>query len=126
MNRTPSGLLVPGSASGLQIHVPRGYEHEDQEGEEKPAFVCRVTVGPGQTCGKLFYGHERAAWESHMGRCAREHIDQVVAQSPRSRLPIFNDPELGDPEIEEHMRGVGRRMLEEGRWVMRPSERAGF
>jgi hypothetical protein len=39
------------------------------------------------------------------------------------RLAIFN--EHPDPEAEAHLLKVGRRMLREGRWTVRPNERAG-
>jgi hypothetical protein len=123
--RTPSGLLIPGSARGLTIHVPRGYEDDRLENKPVPVGVCRVAVGDGQVCGKLFYAGEESAFERHVGRCAREHIAEIVQGSPRSRIPVL-DPKTWDPEVEDHMRAVGRRMLEEGRMTVKPSERAGF
>ncbi len=119
INQLPSGLLLPGSAQGLTIHVPRGHETQ-------PTMVCSTPVGEGETCGAVFYPGQESRWQAHIGRCAREHMDVIHRESPRARLPIFHDPELGDPEIEAHMRKVGKRMLAEGRMEMRPNERAGF
>jgi hypothetical protein len=42
----------------------------------------------------------------------------------KTRLRLFHEPQ--DPEIEEHMKRVGKRMLQEGRWTVHPSEKAGF
>lgn len=117
-----SGLILPGDVQrpgGLTIYVPSGYE-------KQPTMVCRVIVDAnGELCGKPFYPGEERSFERHVGDCARRHMDLIRAQSPRTRLPAF-DEEAWDPEVSEHMRRVGRRMLEEGRLEVKPSERAGF
>lgn len=89
--------------------------------DETPLMVCRVLVDTDTMCGMVF--RDRHAWESHVNHCAREHIDVIRAHSLENRMPIFKS---WDPEVEEHMLKVGRRMREEGRWEVKPSERAGF
>lgn len=120
--RTPSGLLIPGSSRGLQIHVPKGYE---DEGAAPPTMICRVPTGHGQVCGAIFYPGEESAWNTHVGRCARQHEGEIHELSPKNRVPIIHDPNHWDPEAEEHLRQVGQRMLAEGRLVLRPNERVG-
>ena len=103
-------LLGPGTtgrAQGLQILVPRGYE------DQTPAFRCLV---PG--CGAVFFEGERAAWEHHVGPCARANRDRL----PRSQAAM----EDFDPEVSAHLRRVGERMLAEGRMEVKPNEAAGF
>jgi hypothetical protein len=61
-----------------------------------------------------------------MVACARRHLDEIRASSPRERNrggPF--DPDQWDPEIDAHMKRVGERMLKEGRLEMDRSERAG-
>ena len=90
-------------------------------------MVCRVPVGPDEDdiCGELFYPGEERKWAKHCGECAAQHRDVIEQQSPRNRLPIF-DENAWDPEVAEHMRKVGERMKAEGRLEVLPSERAGF
>lgn len=110
-------LILPGeAASGLTIHLPR---------DEEPVAVCRVPVGGGEVCGKPFFPGEERAFQKHVGECAREHADEIRAESPRQKMPVF-DEETWDPEVAAHMREVGRRMLREGRLETKPNERAGF
>jgi hypothetical protein len=70
---------------------------------------------------------EEQAWQDHTVRCARRHIDEIRAMAPseKHKGTVF-DPETWDPEIDEHMRKVGQRMIAEGRLTVRKSERAGF
>lgn len=118
-------LILPGderAASGLTILVPRGHESGAQ-GE--PTMVCRVPIGPGETCATAFWPGEERAFTQHVTRCAKQHEAEIRNASPRTRLPIF-DEATWDPEVSEHLRAVGRRMLKEGRLVMHKSERVGF
>lgn len=94
-----------------------------QPDPDRRMHVCRVIVEPGKTCGQVFYDPE--AWQRHVGRCARAHMDEIRAESLRRRMPVF-DEENWDPEVAEHMRKVGARMKEEGRLEVKPHERAGF
>jgi hypothetical protein len=73
----------------------------------------------------LFFPGEERALEAHVGRCAREHIDQVVAESPRTRMPFMDDANW-DPELTRHMKDLGVRMRREKRLVVHKHERAGF
>lgn len=102
----------PARPHGLTILVPKGYE----DGEKEPIGRCTV---PG--CGARFYAGEEQAWQRHVGSCARANLDRI--RSSIEAMPIMED---FDPEVSEHMRGVGRRMLAEGRLEVKPSERAGF
>lgn len=100
---------VPRSAT---LYVPSGYE-------QRVAFTCNV-------CGAGFPQEQALAWERHVGACARGHMDEIMASSPREQArggPF--DPENWDPEVEAHMREVGRTMLREGRLEVKPRERAG-
>lgn len=120
-----SGLILPGDTprrGGLTILVPRGYE--DVEGP-KPIGVCTVQVGGGQVCNTPFFPGEERDYQRHVARCAQEHMAEIVAASPRTRMPIFDESEW-DPEVAAHMKKVGKRMLQEGRMVVRKNERAGF
>lgn len=110
------GLLLDASGrpvrQGLTILVPPS--HADRP---PPAFICLV---PG--CEVTFGEHERREYQEHTGRCARENMDKIRAQTAPH-------PVLGgdfDPEVTAHMRKVGQRMLAEGRMEVKPSERAGF
>jgi hypothetical protein len=69
-------------------------------------ILVREPIGQCELCSVPFYSTRDAV--SHLQTA--EH----------------GDPEFGDPEIEEHMRKVGKRMLAEGRWEVKPSEKAGF
>jgi hypothetical protein len=107
------GVLLGDAANrgrGLQILVPRGYEDAEVIGK------CLV---PG--CGARFYAGDEAAWEKHVGPCARKNLDRIHAL--KRSLPIFEDY---DPEVSKHLRGVGKRMLREGRLEVRKNEGAGF
>ena len=96
------------SAAGLL--VPRTLEDRPLTG--------RCTV-PG--CGAVFYAGEEEAWQRHVGKCARANMDKIKAAT---KVPEFMEDY--DPEISKHMRGVGKRMVEEGRLEIKASERAGF
>lgn len=94
------------------IYVPRGHDAERK-------FLCRV-------CGSEFT--RQTAWEYHVGRCARHNLDELQEERQRflARANALGTAEHPDPELEEHMRKVGDRMLREGRLTVEPHERAGF
>ena len=118
-------LILPGDEranTGMTLLVPRGYE-TGAMGE--PTMVCRVPVGPGEVCGAAFWPGEERKFQSHVGRCAQEHETEIHNESPRTKLPIFDEANW-DPEVAAHLKKVGARMLKEGRFVMHKSERAGF
>lgn len=108
----------------LTIHVPRGAERDDREIIGR----CRVAVNSeGTICGALFFEGQQSAYERHVGECARRHMDVIKAISPQEQRrggPF--DPESWDPEVDQHMLAIGRRMLAEGRMTVKPGERAGF
>lgn len=98
----------------LEILVPGGYETRPED-----------IVGHCLVCGSKFYRGEEEAWQRHVGDCARAHMDDILNSAPsvRDKGTPF---EPWDPEVEQHMLGVGRRMLAEGRREVLPHERAGF
>lgn len=112
------GVILNGrgnpKAQGLQILVPPGLADE-------VVIVGRCTV-PG--CGATFREGEEQAWQQHVGKCARAHIDRLHAVMDRAGAgPLGGD---WDPEVTRHMRKVGEMMIREGRLTVKPSERAGF
>lgn len=86
---------------------------------ERPV-VGKCTV-PG--CDLVFYAGEEVAWQRHVGPCARANLDKIRAVMREQ--PVFSEDNW-DPELAKHMRGVGKRMLKEGRLEVKPHERAGF
>jgi hypothetical protein len=123
-------LLLPGdvarSGGGLTIHVPSGYETEDDRMAAGGYLVCKVIVDADKRvmCGQIFELDREAEFQRHTGECAHRHLDEIRKASPTHRIPIFNEEEW-DPELAEHLQKVGRTMLEEGRLTMNRNERAG-
>jgi hypothetical protein len=101
-------------AHALTILVPHGYD------DARIVGVCHI-------CDAKFGEGQEQAWERHVGKCARAHIDEIRANTPKAKQKgtVF-DPDSFDPEIESYMLEVGKRMLREGRWEVKPNERAGF
>lgn len=113
-----SRLILPGDSprpTAPTLFVPRGYEDAPQ----RIVGVCHI-------CGERFEeaGSEQE-WQRHVGACARAHMAEIHAESERRRASVFSE-ESWDPEVAEHLRKVGERMVKEGRMEMRPNERAGF
>jgi N-acetyl-anhydromuramyl-L-alanine amidase AmpD len=113
-----SRLILPGDRprpTTAQIFVPTGYEN-----------APRRVVGVCHICGERFEepGQE-ADWQKHVGACARAHMAEIHAESERRRKSVFHEDQW-DPEVAEHLRKVGERMIEEGRLEVRPNERAGL
>lgn len=71
-------------------------------------------------CGRIFYAGEEQAWQRHVGPCARANLDRIEAVTRQE--PVFSE-ENWNPDAARHLRGVGRRMLAEGRMEMFPSEK---
>ena len=97
----------------LTIILPRS------AAQERVPFRCTL-------CGARFTKSQAQLYEHHVGDCARKNIDEIRANAPsvrRAGTPF--DPNNWDPEVEQHMLGVGRRMLREGRLEVKPHERAG-
>lgn len=116
-----SRVILPGEAQrakgGLQIHLPRSVR-EQLEREQERIGACLV-------CGARFYRGQETTWTRHVGECARANMDRLIAESPRTLMPILQ-PEAWDPEIEAHMRKLGKKMTAEDRLEVKPHERAGF
>jgi hypothetical protein len=107
-------VILPGEKprrSNLQILVPRDY-------------ATGEVVGRCDLCELVFY--DQAEARRHFERNARKHAElanEMRTERLEERMPVFED---WDPEISEHMRKVGERMVRERRLEVRPSERAGF
>lgn len=86
--------------------------------KREPVFFCTC-------CGTGFYDNELAAFQRHVGPCAKSNLAELKAQSLKARMPVF-DPENWDPEVRAHMDKVGETMKRERRLTVKPSERAGF
>jgi hypothetical protein len=90
-------------------------------------ILIRDQIGRCYICHVPFYSQRDMA--AHMA--TPEHKDAVdAAQAEREeqkrRLALFHDDEQADTEVEAHLKKVGERMKAEGRWEVKPSERAGF
>jgi hypothetical protein len=109
------GAVLLGSESrpnAATLYVPPEYV------DQPAAYRCHI-------CGSEFPETQARVWQKHVGDCARAHMSEIQASTPRARAkggPF--DPETWDPELDEHMREVGRRMLREGRMEVLPHERA--
>jgi len=106
--RGTMGEFKPGART---LMVPRGYEDQDV-----------VLVGHCTTCEAKFYRGQEDDWQRHVGRCAREHLGEIMAarEEHKKRMAIFQE-ESWDPEWAAHQRKVGKRMLAEGRLVAKPA-----
>lgn len=109
-----SDLILPGATArgDLTILVPQGYE--------------RPATGECFLCGEMFAPGDNVV--AHMKKCVTDagHDHRQDHEDRKERLAIFYDREAWDPEVEDHLRKVGQRMLKEGRWEVKPNERAGF
>ena len=99
-------------ADGLWI-PPSARESERDE----RTFGCHL-------CLRTWPKRQRREWEQHFAQCVSDHRDEIARLSDAQRLGGVLDPM--DPEIAEHMRKVGERMIREGRLEVKPNERAGF
>lgn len=109
-----SKLILPGDRRpGLGLLLPR---------DAAPKYVCRTPAGDGAVCGAKFFEGEERKFERHVGLCARRHRDEIEANSPKVKMPIFYDSAQWDEEYEAYMRGVGQRMKAEGRVEQRRNE----
>src|SRR4051812_20712170 len=99
-----SGVILPGRY-GLVV-------------QKQMTGVCAV-------CEVPFYGQRDM--QNHFGHPRHEEAVQGRLEEERRRKArlafMHEDP---DPEVTKHLEGVGKRMLREGRWVVKPNERAGF
>lgn len=117
---TKSGLLLPneGAAHGMPtLYVPPG-----SLGKK---WTCECPTPGGKKCGEQFELDEVDKFTRHVLRCRERNEEAIALASPRRRNPI-TDPNGWDPELESHMRKVGRRMRKERRLIIKPNERAGF
>jgi hypothetical protein len=99
--------IIPGP-KGLQIVIPG-----------------REPIGECYACDTPFFS--QADVRRHLASAGhRDRIEAARAEreAQKRRLAVFHEDD--DPEISAHMREVGQRMLKEGRWTVKPNERAGF
>jgi hypothetical protein len=88
-------------------------------------ILDRPPVGQCDLCGTPFFGERDTIAHLQTAQHRIAAVAEIAARHrQRERLALFYESE--DPEIEAHMRTVGRRMRREGRWTVKPSERAGF
>lgn len=118
----PAGIILDSTGKPLQartrrLFVPNGHEDEAPIGH---CWVCQMAKG----VATKFYAGEEEAWQRHVGLCARANMDVIRANSPfeRNRDNVFGQSQ--DPEAEEHLLKIGRRMVAEGRYELKRSERA--
>lgn len=88
---------------------------------DRQKFVCRMPVGSDEVCGHVC--ESQAQLDRHLRHCVARNEQAMHEARLESRIPMLEHP---DPEVERHMKAVGRRMLEERRWIVKPSEKAGF
>jgi hypothetical protein len=88
-------------------------------------ILSREPTGECHLCGVPVYSDRdlaaHLASPNHRLAYAEALADR---HDTKQRLRLFHEAQ--DPEIEAHMKGVGQRMLREGRWTVKPSEKAGF
>jgi hypothetical protein len=88
-------------------------------------ILVRDPIGFCGLCETPFYSDRDV--RTHMATIQhRESVQAAIEaeQARKKRLALIY--ESTDPEVEEHLLKVGKRMLAEGRWVVKPNERAGF
>ena len=88
-------------------------------------ILVRDPIGGCELCGVPFYDHRDtvAHLQTIEHREAAEDMARYEAERKARLAMIYEHP---DPEVQAHMEKVGKRMLEEGRWTVKPNERAGF
>jgi hypothetical protein len=90
-------------------------------------ILDREPIGHCTICEVPFYSNRDTVAHLRGSEHRLNMAAEMAARRQRNqRLAVFYDPEWGDPEIEAHMKRVGRRMRAERRWEVKPSERAGF
>lgn len=90
-----------------------------------PGSFLREPTGHCALCEVPFYGV--ADMRAHFATVGHEEAVQaarVAEMERKARIPFLH--EVDDPEVTEHLKAVGKRMLAENRWTVKPSERAGF
>lgn len=75
---TESGIVIPHGIAGVKL---------------RKAFRCNI-------CGEQFPHNHRASYEGHVSKCAREHMDELRALSPKRRHPGI----LGDGGVDVELR----------------------
>jgi hypothetical protein len=88
-------------------------------------ILVREPIGACDLCEVPFYSHRdlRAHFQTP-GHREQAQAAIEAEQARKKRLALIY--ESTDPEVEEHLLKVGKKMRAEGRWTVKPSERAGF
>lgn len=88
-------------------------------------ILLREPVGRCYLCHVDLYSDRDVRLHMASGE-HRDAIEDARAEreAEKRRLALFH--EHPDPEVEAHMLRVGERMRREGRWEVKPNERAGF
>lgn len=88
-------------------------------------IIPREQIGFCAVCEVPFFTDRDV--RTHMGSTQHEEGVERAREAEalqRARLAFMHeDP---DPEVTAHLRQVGKKMLREGRMVVKPNERAGF
>lgn len=88
-------------------------------------ILVREQIGQCNLCGVPFYSDRDL--RAHFATVEhREATEAALAEreAEKQRLAFLHDHP--DPEVRDHLLEVGKRMKREGRWEVRPNERAGF
>jgi len=88
-------------------------------------FMGRRPLGYCGICDVPFYSDRDRDRHLRSGvHAAQVEVERQAEQARREGMTwLYEHP---DPEVQQHMEKVGQRMREEGRWVVKPNERAGF
>lgn len=88
-------------------------------------ILVREQTGFCDLCGVPFYSDRDV--RTHFATIEHREATEAARaerEAEKQRLAFLHtDP---DPEVTEHLRKVGKRMLAEGRWEVKPHEKAGF
>jgi hypothetical protein len=87
--------------------------------------VCEEQMPSGQVIPVPFYSDRDVV--THMASAAhKDRVELARAEEAqrKSRLEAFTT--TSDPEIAAHLQKVGKKMLAEGRMVVKPHEKAGM
>lgn len=118
------GVILRPSGRRPRLLLPPGMARE----QGPLVGVCKVVVKrDGTLCGQVFHKGQEGLWERHCTSCAIGNLDLIreMAPSHANKGTIFAH-ERRDREVEAHMRRLKGKMLSEGRYEVKSSERAGM
>lgn len=88
-------------------------------------ILVREPIGACHLCEVPFFDHRDL--RAHFATVEHREAAQAAItaeQDRKKRLAMIYESD--DPEIERHLLDVGKKMLAEGRWEVKPNEKAGF